>query len=79
LETIEEIDQENREYFEEAGGETFSYIPALNDRDDHTNALMEVILQQTKGWPERDGFDEAAAQAERELQAKLARAQGAKH
>ena len=27
LETIEEIDEENREYFMEAGGETYRYIP----------------------------------------------------
>ena len=30
LETVEEIDEENREYFEEAGGESFAYISALN-------------------------------------------------
>jgi len=72
LETIEEIDQENREYFEEAGGEKFSYIPALNYRDDHTTALSNIILEQSKGWPERDGFDKAADEKERELQAELA-------
>lgn len=54
LETIEEIDGENREYFEEAGGEHYSYIPALNSRNDHTDALADIILQQTLGWPERD-------------------------
>jgi len=31
LETLEEIDGENKEYFLEAGGETYSYIPCLND------------------------------------------------
>lgn len=72
LETIEEIDQENREYFEGAGGEKFSYIPALNDRDDHTTALTQIILQQTRGWPERDGFDAEKDKEERALQAKLA-------
>ncbi|MBA5249115.1 MAG: ferrochelatase, partial [Gammaproteobacteria bacterium] len=39
LETIEEIDEENRGYFIQAGGKTFSYIPALNDRQDHIKAL----------------------------------------
>lgn len=77
LETIEEIDQENREYFEEAGGETFSYIPALNDRDDHTSALTEIILQHCRGWPEKDGFDAEAAAEERALQAKRAQEMGA--
>ncbi|MDX1796024.1 MAG: ferrochelatase, partial [Hydrogenovibrio sp.] len=65
LETIEEIDQENREYFLEAGGEKFSYIPALNAREDHTDALAEIILQQTQGWPEREGMDPAADAEER--------------
>ena len=30
LETLEELDGENREIFEHNGGEKFSYIPALN-------------------------------------------------
>ena len=34
LETLQEINDENREYFQAAGGETFHYIPALNDRGD---------------------------------------------
>ncbi|MCS5590867.1 MAG: ferrochelatase [Candidatus Thioglobus sp.] len=46
LETLEEIDEENRGYFMEAGGTDFSYIPALNDRDDHIQALSSVIAQQ---------------------------------
>ncbi len=39
IETLEEIQQENRHLFEAAGGKTFSYIPCLNSRDDHI-ALM---------------------------------------
>ncbi len=50
LETIEEIDQENREYFELAGGEDFSYIPALNARKDHTDALANIIKNNLSGW-----------------------------
>nr|MCS5592517.1 ferrochelatase [Gammaproteobacteria bacterium] len=46
LETLEEIDEENRGYFMEAGGTGFSYIPALNDRDDHIQALSSIIAQQ---------------------------------
>ncbi|VAW45012.1 Ferrochelatase, protoheme ferro-lyase [hydrothermal vent metagenome] len=57
LETIEEIGEENREYFEEAGGEKFGFIRCLNDRKDHTDALADIILQHTQGWKERDGFD----------------------
>ncbi len=33
LETLEELDGENREIFEHNGGEQFTYIPALNDSD----------------------------------------------
>lgn len=45
LETLEEIDEENRGYFMEAGGSDFSYIPALNDRNDHIQALSGIIAQ----------------------------------
>lgn len=43
LETIEEIAEENQEVFKEAGGETYHYIPALNDRDEHMRALYSVV------------------------------------
>lgn len=54
LETIEEISGENREYFEEHGGERFQYIPCLNDRPDHINFLGELIERHAQGWPEAD-------------------------
>ncbi|MPQ76708.1 ferrochelatase [Hydrogenovibrio sp. JE_KL2] len=80
LETIEEIDQENREYFMEAGGEQFSYIPALNARDDHTDALADILLTQTLGWPERQGMDQAADALERQkVQANAERMQQTKN
>lgn len=31
LETLEEIDQENRQYFLQAGGQTFTYVPPFNE------------------------------------------------
>lgn len=43
LETLEEIDQENRGYFIDAGGKKFSYIPALNDRNDHIEVLCGIL------------------------------------
>ncbi len=43
LETLEELESENREIFEQAGGEKYRYIAALNDRDDHMNAIFNVI------------------------------------
>ena len=50
LETIEEIDEENREYFMEAGGETYHYIPALNYDKEHISCLTGIIIDKTKDW-----------------------------
>ena len=50
LETVEEIDEQNREIFLEGGGERFRYIAALNDRDDHVAALADVALRNVAGW-----------------------------
>ncbi|MFV0333019.1 MAG: ferrochelatase, partial [Tropicimonas sp.] len=50
IETLEEINEEIRESFEEAGGESFTYIPCLNDDAAHVAALGEVIATNLKGW-----------------------------
>ena len=52
LETLEEIDIQNREIFEEHGpdGARFRYIPALNERPDHLDALSALVLQHLQGW-----------------------------
>ncbi len=50
IETLEEINEEIRESFEHAGGETFTYIPCLNDQDTHIAALSKVIEDNLKGW-----------------------------
>lgn len=52
LETLEEIQMENKALFIEAGGETFNYIPCLNDDADHIDALCEVLTAHMFGWPE---------------------------
>jgi len=44
LETLEEIALGGREIFLHAGGEQFQYVPALNDRGDHAQALCGLIL-----------------------------------
>lgn len=43
LETLEEIADMNRDVFLSEGGEQFHYIPALNDRPDHIQALVDII------------------------------------
>ncbi len=50
LETLEEIEGENREYYEEAGGKDFSYIAALNSRPEHIEMMQELVMQHTQGW-----------------------------
>jgi protoheme ferro-lyase len=41
----EEIAIRNREMFEEAGGKSLEYIPALNDSAAHVEALRSVVLE----------------------------------
>ena len=43
LETLEEINGENREYFMHAGGEEFHYIPALNNDPLHIEMMLELV------------------------------------
>lgn len=50
LETIEEVGMENRDYFLEAGGEKYDYIPALNAQACHIDALTNIIQEQLHGW-----------------------------
>ncbi len=50
IETLEEINEEIKESFEEAGGEHFTYIPCLNDDDAHIAALSGVIEKNLTGW-----------------------------
>jgi len=50
LETLEEIAEQNRELFLHAGGREFRYIPALNDRADHVQALSRLLSEHMQGW-----------------------------
>ena len=43
LETIEEIDEENKEIFLDSGGEVFNYISCLNDNNEHVEAINNLI------------------------------------
>ncbi|MGB7319504.1 MAG: ferrochelatase [Planktotalea sp.] len=52
IETLEEINEEIKESFEEGGGEHFTYIPCLNDDAAHITALSAVIEDNLKGWLE---------------------------
>lgn len=50
LETLEEIEMENREAFEAAGGTGFNYIPWGNDRGPWLEALADLVEQNLEGW-----------------------------
>lgn len=50
LETLEEMNMENRAHFLASGGDDYRYIPCLNDRDDHINMMVELIKTNSQGW-----------------------------
>ncbi|MEM1268082.1 MAG: ferrochelatase [Pseudomonadota bacterium] len=50
VETLEEINEEIKESFEEAGGETFTYIPCLNADDAHITMMRAIVEQELSGW-----------------------------
>ncbi|MBS5774286.1 MAG: ferrochelatase [Enterobacter cloacae] len=45
LETLEEIAVQNREFFLEAGGEKYEYIPALNDSPEHIEMMVNLTAK----------------------------------
>ncbi len=50
LETLEELQVENKNYFMEAGGHDYKYIPCLNDNPLHIEFIVELILKHIQGW-----------------------------
>lgn len=50
LETLEELDGENREIFMHNGGEEFTYIPALNDSAHGVRVIEHVVRKELLGW-----------------------------
>ncbi|GKY86433.1 ferrochelatase [Sinisalibacter aestuarii] len=54
IETLEEIEEEIRESFIEAGGESFTYLPCLNDDPAHIAMLAAVAQDNLKGWIEAE-------------------------
>lgn len=50
LETLEEIAQENRALFRQAGGDHYDYIPALNDASSHIAFLRDLTSDAIADW-----------------------------
>jgi protoporphyrin/coproporphyrin ferrochelatase len=77
LETLEEIAMQNREFFLAAGGSDLRYIPALNDSPAQVDALAQLVLRHTQGWPEfAVDYDPQAADAARQAARQRAEAMG---
>ena len=65
LETLEEIAVENKRYFIDAGGSSYSYIPALNASAEHIGMFANLVEQTIADWiedltdvdPEADGIE----------------------
>jgi ferrochelatase len=50
LETLEELDGENREIFEHNGGEKFAYLPALNEGEAGMRVIRSIVMRELQGW-----------------------------
>lgn len=50
LETLEELDVENRHIFEGNGGEKFGYLPALNDTPEGIDVIEAIVRRELGGW-----------------------------
>lgn len=61
LETLEEINMEVRQIFQEAGGGEFHYIACLNDSELAGAMLTEIASQHLQGWPVDIGYEDAMA------------------
>ena len=50
LETLEEIEQLNRSFFLDNGGERFRFIHCLNDSSEHVQMFVDLIRRNLNGW-----------------------------
>ena len=53
LETLEEIAIENRDFFLNAGGDTYNYIPCLNEAPGHIEMMANLITRHYQAWIEK--------------------------
>jgi ferrochelatase len=52
LETLEELDVENRHIFMNHGGQDFAYLPCLNDSDEGMRVICNIAARELRGWIE---------------------------
>ena len=70
LETLEEIDAENREEFEKHGGQEFHFIPCLNDSTKWIDALTNICTKELGHW-----LNDHEAQTAQEKASKISRSE----
>jgi protoporphyrin/coproporphyrin ferrochelatase len=78
LETLEEIGMEARDAFLKAGGQSFHYIPCLNDQHEWMAALSQITIRHLQGWDTSTARTDATVLSSRQQQQQLALAAGAK-
>ena len=57
LETLEEMDEQNRELFLEAGGKQYHYVPCLNDGPAQMALIQDLVTTNLLGWQPPDADD----------------------
>jgi ferrochelatase len=50
VETLEEIDVENRHFFLESGGKNFATVPCLNESAEGMKVISDIVARELKGW-----------------------------
>jgi ferrochelatase len=50
LETLEELDMENRAVFLANGGEKFTFVPCLNDSEPGQRVIEHIVRRELMGW-----------------------------
>ncbi len=65
LETLEEMDIQNRQLYLDAGGDKFQYIPCLNDSAVHIDALSALLATRIDGWADSARGMTAATEQQR--------------
>jgi protoporphyrin/coproporphyrin ferrochelatase len=50
LETLEELNMENRAVFLANGGEIFTFVPCLNDSDAGMQVIEDIVRRELNGW-----------------------------
>jgi ferrochelatase len=60
LETLEEIDMQNRAAYLANGGEAFDYVPCLNSTAPQVDLYEHLVLKHAQGWPEVEGRGDSA-------------------